>query len=194
MSPAGSFIIANFMTDEGLKLLHVNPLTAKPGDVKPPPGSTATSATASSSENPNHNRNDSSTSSATPSTTAPAAPAAAAAASSAAGAAGDSQQGEKSAEAPAAAGQSEAKKLPADDGIQKIGLLSQFKWGCPDNVEEVCCWTMLCPMTHMSHIAAARWHTVQHYSTLLAESSRYGMCSSTKCCSKDSCGRQGVAV
>lgn len=24
-----------------------------------------------------------------------------------------------------------------DDGLRKMGLLSQFKWGCPDNVEEV---------------------------------------------------------
>jgi hypothetical protein len=142
MSPAGSFIIANFMTDEGLKLLNVNPLTAKPGDVKPPHSSNI-SAPNSSSQSPHPNS--SSTSSTAPTSTEPAA--SAANVSSATVAAGGGKQGSSAAaDASTAAGPSETKKLPADDGIKQIGLLSQFKWGCPDNVEEVCGWVCWIPL------------------------------------------------
>lgn len=123
MSPKGSMIIANFMTDEGLQLLNVSPLTAKANTqgagAGAGTGTTTTSTTAPTNGNATAAAADSTTSTGGPAAAAPAATGPAAAT-----AAGD------------AASSSTKGRPPASD-LQKTGLLSHFKWGCPDNVEEV---------------------------------------------------------
>ena len=139
MSPPGSMLVANFMTDEGLKLLHVSPLTAKPGDTAAP----ATTNTPSSNQTAGSNGN--STPAAHPAAHDAGEPPTAAAGSSqkesttsGAGVVGAAKPESSSTDGNGASTAATGRKPGgADDGIQKIGLLSHFKWGCPDNVEEV---------------------------------------------------------
>lgn len=131
-SPPGSFLIANFVTDEGLKLLHSERAAAR---------SDSTSANSTAT---NSNGTDSSSTSTLPGGSQASSATAGFSAAEAAPAPGTNSSGAGSGAAGVAAGeqagrqqQGSAGSKPAGSGLQNIRLTSQFKWGCPDGVEQV---------------------------------------------------------
>uniref|UniRef100_A0A383VJH4 S-adenosyl-L-methionine-dependent methyltransferase n=1 Tax=Tetradesmus obliquus TaxID=3088 RepID=A0A383VJH4_TETOB len=123
ISAPGSFFAGNFLTAEGLGLLHSR--SASTAAAPPAAASANIAAPAAASANT-------------------AAPAAASANTAAPAAAVPGTAGEATAE-PSPAGSSNSSSS-SSSRPRPSGLMSQFKWGCPDNVEEFFAeqgWSML---------------------------------------------------
>jgi len=149
ISPPGSMIIANFITADGLQRLHGGRLAAQAAANTTP--NTSSSSNGSSTGTATEAPHDSSSSGASESAAAIGLPTSAvsgnAQPSSDKGGGDDgSGAGADTAGAVGVGGgdagtssssSSDARKAAAEGDLHKSGLTSHFKWGCPDNVEEV---------------------------------------------------------